>query len=85
MFYLPAIVFYASVEELFCFFLDCHQEVVNGLSPRPPLLTERGVRWRQWGLEQVKGGVGVQRAPPSVSNETGQFLLIIEPGTDNKT
>lgn len=59
--------------------------MVNGLSLRPPPLAERGVRLRQRGLERVKGGVGVQRAPPSVPNETGQFLLIIEPGTDNKT
>lgn len=51
----------------------------------PPPLTERGVRLRQWGVERVKGGVGVQRAPPSVPNETGQFLLIIDPGTDNRT
>lgn len=59
--------------------------MVNGLSLPPPPLTEQGVRLRQWGVERVKGGVGVQRAPPSVPNETGQFLLIIEPGADNKT
>lgn len=31
-----------------------------------------------------RGTVGGRKAPPSVPNQTGQFLLIIEPSTDNK-
>lgn len=46
----------------------------------PPLNSKESDRGGGGGASRGGG----QRAPPSVPNRTGQFLLIIEPSTDNK-